>query len=198
MHRIINNYFLHRTKNSTKSKLKKMKKINLLAAFLLFMAVGAKAQTATTNVHVQLDDVMSIAVNNSDVYLRFLQASDYVNGVTASHPAHLTVTSNKAYTLNVNAAGNLSGRTGNSDILEPGVVSISLPATGSNANLGGTLTPVGALATTNTPLLTSATPAAGKDIDVVYTVPSTVSKTNKILGKTADTYTTVVTYTISQ
>ena len=179
-------------------KLEKMKKFNLLAAFALFIAVGAKAQTATTNVHVQLNDVMSIAVNDADVHLRFLQASDYVNGVTASHPAHLTVTSNKAYTLNVNAAGNLSGGTGNNDILEPGVVSISIPATGNNGNLGGTLTPVGQLGTTNTPLLTSATPTAGKDIDVVYTVPSTVSKTDKILGKTADTYTTVVTYTISQ
>jgi hypothetical protein len=176
-----------------------MKKIYLLATFSLFMILGARAQTGTTNVHVQLQDVMSLAVNNADVYLRFLQASDYTTGITAPSTSHLTVTSNKPYSLNVSAAGNLSGIIGgNTDILEPGVVAVSIPATGNNTALGGTATPVTALTTTNTALLTNATPAAGQNIDVLYAVPATVSRTNKILGKTADTYTTVVTYTISQ
>src|SRR4051812_15810275 len=110
-----------------------MKKFNLSALLVIVMALGAKAQTATTNVHVQLNDVMALAVNNADVYLRFLQASDYVSGVTTPQPGHLTVTSTKPYTLNVSAAGNLNGAiTSNSNILEPGVISISFPLTGNN------------------------------------------------------------------
>jgi hypothetical protein len=181
-----------------------MKKIYLIAGFSLLMAIGAKAQTATpqtgtTNVHVELQDVLAIAVNNADVNLRFLQASDYTTGITTAQPSHLTVTSNKPYTLNVSAAGNLSGVVaGNADILEPGVIAISLPTTGNNTNLGAVPTPVTALTTINAPLVTNATAAASKPIDVLYAVPASVSTTNKILGKKADTYTTVVTYTISQ
>jgi hypothetical protein len=179
-----------------------MKNFYLSAAFLLVFALGAKAQTSqtgTTNVHVQMNDVMSITVNHADVYLRFLQAADYVDGVTSPQSAHLTVTSNKAYNLNVSAAGNLAGGVvGNTDFLSPGVIAVSLPLDGNNTSLGGTRTAVAELATTNGALISAATAAAGKSIDVLYAVPSTVSRTNKILGKVADTYTTVVTYTLTQ
>jgi len=179
-----------------------MKKFNLIAVILLFMVVGAKAQdqtTASTNVNVELNDVMSIAVNNSNVLLRFVNSADYLNGVSTPQPAHLTVTSNKAYTINVKATGNLSGTGSNNDILDAGVVAVSIPSDGTNnGSLGGTLTPVNALTTGDNTLITAATPVTAKNIDVLYTVPSSVSTTNKILGKTADTYTTVVTYTISQ
>jgi len=179
-----------------------MKKFNLIVAVLLLMVVSAKAQndqtTGSTNVNVELNDVMSIAVNNANVFLRFVNSSDYLNGVITPQPAHLTVTSNKAYTINVKATGNLSGTGVNNEVLDAGVVAVSIPSTGDNASLGGTLTPVSALAVGDNTLITDATPVTAKDIDVIYTVPSSISTTDKILGKTADTYTTVVTYTISQ
>jgi hypothetical protein len=182
------------------------KQINLLVATLLLTVVGATAQaqvaapsaSANTNVHVVLQDVISLAVNQADVTLTFATTTDYQNGVTAPMANHLTATSNKPYTLRVNAATDLNAATSANGSLEAGVLSITVPTDGTNAGKVGTVTPVTALTTSDQTLFTDAAPAVNQNINVNYAVPASVSNSTKILGKNADTYTTVVTYTISQ
>lgn len=177
-----------------------MKKIfNILSATVLLGIGTAKAQVSgTTNVHVKLADVLALSVNNADVNINFLTTDDYQNGVTVPMAGHLTVTSNKAYSLNIKAAGSLAGTAGNTDVLLPSVLSVALPAGGNNTGLGVTPSVAAGLTTSDVPLLSSANPAVLKPIDVNYSVPSSVSTTSAILGKKSDTYTTVVTYTVTQ
>jgi len=177
-----------------------MKKVFTILCAVALMSVGAaEAQvTGTTSVHVKLVDVLALTVNNSDVNLDFNVATDYQNGVTAAKSGHLSVTSNKPYTLNVKAAGNLAGTNSNTDFLAPSILTVALPATGNNVALGGTATTIAGLATSDAALITNATPALLKLIDVTYSVPQAISITSAILGKKADTYTTTVTYTITQ
>jgi hypothetical protein len=182
------------------------KHINLLVAISLLTITAATAQaqapapsaSANTNVHVVLQDVISLAVNQADVTLTFATTTDYQEGKTEAMANHLTATSNKPYTLRVNAATDLNAATSANGSLEAGVLSITVPTDGTNAGKVGTVTPVTALTTSNQTLFTDATPAVNQNINVNYAVPAAVSKSTKILGKNADTYTTVVTYTISQ
>lgn len=178
----------------------KMKKFLTISLSIILACFGvAKAQvTGTTSVHVKLVDILALTVNNSDVNINFNNASDYQNGVTVAMPGHLTVTSNQPYTLNVKAAGNLAGTGANTDVLDPSVLTVALPTTGNNTTLGAVPTTASGLSTTNAALVTSATPGLLKLLDVNYTVPSSVSTTSALLGKKADTYTTTVTYTITQ
>ncbi len=177
-----------------------MKKLFSILVALPLLGIGlAHAQTTgTTSVHVKLVDVLSLAVNNSDVNINFNTVSDYQNGVTVPLSGHLSVTSNKAYTLNVKAAGNFAGTGVNTDVLDPSVVHITLPAGGNNTSLGVTPSAVSNLSSSDAALLSSANPAISKLLDVTYAVPSSVSTTSAILGKKADTYTSTVTYTITQ
>ncbi|NCD72145.1 hypothetical protein [Mucilaginibacter agri] len=177
-----------------------MKKFLMISLTMSLLCIGvAKAQvTGTTNVHVKLVDVLALSVNNSDVNINFNNAADYQNGVSVPMAGHLTVTSNQPYTLNIKAAGNLAGTGANTDVLDPSILTIALPTTGNNTALGATPTTVGGLATTNAALITNASPGLLKLVDVNYSVPSSISTTSAILGKKADTYTTTVTYTITQ
>jgi len=177
-----------------------MKKFLTISLSIILACFGvAKAQvTGTTNVHVKLVDILSLAVNNTDVNLNFNAATDYQNGVTVAMPGHLTVTSNQVYTLNVKAAGNLAGTGVNTDVLAPSILTVTLPTTGNNTTLGAVPTTVAGLTTTNAALVTNASPGLLKLLDVTYSVPSSVSTTTALLGKHADTYTTTVTYTVTQ
>ena len=175
------------------------KELNLLVAFLLLSITTATAQTTgSTTVKVQLQDVMSLKVNDPEVLLTFASTKDYEEGVSAPKNSHLTVTSNKPYNVKVSAGGNLAAATTANGTLDAGVVLISFPNTGNNTALGGTIKPAAALTTTEQELITGAAAVVEQNIDVIYAVPATISRTNKILGKNADTYSTVVTYTISQ
>ncbi|MBE9583108.1 hypothetical protein IM792_01470 [Mucilaginibacter sp. JRF] len=176
-----------------------MKKI-LFALFATVVAGlgAAKAQTVgTTNVHVQLSDVLSLTVNDPDVYINFVNSADYQNGVEVPMSGHLTVSSNQNYTLNVKCAGNLTGTGANTDVLAPTVLRVEMPAGGNNTTLGVTPAIANGLSVNNFALLTSAAPGIQKLLDVKYSVPGSISRTNAILGKKADTYTTVVTYTVT-
>jgi len=177
-----------------------MKKFITISLSIILACFGvAKAQvTGTTSVHVKLVDILALAVNDNDVNINFNELADYQSGVTVAKPGHLTVTSNQPYTLNVKAAGSLVGTGSNTDVLDPAVLTVALPTDGHNTSLGGTSNTVAGLSTTNAALVTSATPGLVKLIDVNYTVPSSVSTTSALLGKKADTYTTTVTYTITQ
>ena len=175
------------------------KTINLSVAILLLTAAGACAQiSGSTNVKVELQDVMSLKVNDPEVLLTFASTTDYQEGISTPKNNHLTVTSNKPYNVKVSAGTNLTAGNTANGALDADVLSITFPNTGNNTALGGTIKPVTALTTTEQELITGAEPVVEQNIDVIYAVPAAVSRTNKILGKNADTYTTVVTYTISQ
>ena len=177
-----------------------MKKILITSLSIILACFGvAKAQvTGTTNVNVKLVNVLALAVNDANVNINFNTATDYQNGVTVAMPGHLTVTSNQVYTLSVKAAGNLAGTGVNTATLAPSILTVALPTTGNNTTLGAVPTTVAGLTTTNAALVTNASPGLLKLLDVTYSVPSSVSTTTALLGKQADTYTTIVTYTITQ
>ncbi|MCC8407848.1 hypothetical protein LJ707_02835 [Mucilaginibacter sp. UR6-1] len=160
-------------------------------------AAHAQSTIGTTNVHVQLTDVLSLTVNDPDVYINFANEADYKNGVEVPMSSHLTVTSNQNYTLNVKCAGNLTGTGSNADVLSPSVLRVEMPAGGNNTSLGVTPAVANGLSQSDFSLLTSALPAVQKALDVTYSVPAAISNTSAILGKNADTYTTVVTYTVT-
>jgi hypothetical protein len=179
------------------------KSITLLTTLIALTVLGAKAQTTpnttgATNVHVDLRDVLELTVNNADVTLPFTAPADYLNGVSVPQTGHLTVTSNKPYTLSAKAAGNFAAAVVANGSIITGALAVTLPATGNNTSLGGAITAITAMTTANLPLLTGGVPAASKLIDVTYAVPAAVAKSTAVLGKPADIYTTIVTYTITQ
>ncbi|MBN9299469.1 MAG: hypothetical protein J0I41_20885 [Filimonas sp.] len=160
--------------------------------------IGAKAQTSgTTTLNVKLNDALSITVNDPTVLLQFVTTADYQNGVSVTMPSHLTVSSNQAYTLNVKtAAATLAGTGANVATLNASIVSVQLDNPVAQA-LGGTANTVNSLSSTNQPILSSATAVINKNVNIKYAIPSSVSSTSQVLGKPADTYSTTVTYTIS-
>lgn len=164
----------------------------------VLVSAGAKAQTSgTTTLKVKLNDALSITVNDPEVLLEFITTSDYLNGVSATKPSHLTVSSNQAYSLNVKtAAATLAGTGANTTTLNASIVSVQVDDPVGQA-VGGTATTVNALSTSNQPILASATAVMGKNINIKYAIPSSVSSTSQVLGKPADTYSTTVTFTIS-
>ncbi|WP_257666982.1 hypothetical protein [Parapedobacter tibetensis] len=162
-----------------------------------FLHVAAKAQvTGTTTLKVKLTDALSLTVNNEEVLLDFATAANYADGVEVDMANHLTVTSTKAYTINVKAASTtLAGTTdGNTNTIASNAVNVEV-SDPSAQGLGGTTATV-ALSANDAALLTGATAASGKNINVKYGIPA--ANTGQVLGKTADTYTTILTYTITQ
>ncbi|GAA4308715.1 hypothetical protein [Compostibacter hankyongensis] len=169
----------------------------VLPAILLGLHQTAKGQntTGTTTLKIRLVDALNITVNQSEVELAFETAGDYQAGKQVLMANHLTVSSNQAYSLNVKAAdADLPGTaSGNAATIAANTVSVTLQS----GDLGNDPTPV-TLSTTDQQLVTEATPVMNKNIDVEYAIPGTVSSTDAILGKPADTYHTTLTYTISQ
>lgn len=169
-------------------------------AALGITATAAQAQNSgTTILKVKLTETLGITVNDAEVLLPFNTYADYQNGVAVVKSNHLTVTSSKPYTINVKtAAATLSGAiASNTSTLSAGDVAVELDNPTAQ-NLGGTVATVSSLSTTDAPILTGATAAAAKNINIKYSIPASISKTSEIIGKPADTYSTTVTYTITQ
>lgn len=174
----------------------------------IFIGTVVNAQTnpaakssasGSTILKVTLTDVLSIMVNQSVVSLNFLTPADYQNGVSTIMNNHLTVTSNQAYDLNVKSdLSSLKGeKAGNSASLDAKIITIEVD-NASGQGLGGIPSVVTALSTTDQFLLKNAIPVTNKSINIKYAIPGSISSTDAVLGKPADTYSTLVTYTISQ
>lgn len=181
--------------------MKKVLSASVLALASLSFATAANAQqtkTGNTNLHVVITDALDFTVNNTDVTLTFASAADYQSGVTSLQNNHLTVTTNRPYDLELQAAATtLAGTGGNLQTINASTVTVEIDDPVAQA-LGGTATTISALSDQKQKLLASATATSNKGINVKYSIPSSVSQTAEILGKAADTYTTLLTYTVTQ
>lgn len=169
-----------------------------MAILGLAMMISTQTQaqtTATANVNVTLSPLLSINVNDANVPLALNTLTDYQNGVSVEMPGQLTVSSLLPYSITVKANGaTLSDGTATPNTMDVDIVTVGITST----NLG--VTPAAAAplsATTAYTLATGALPALAKPLDVTYSIPETVSNSDKVLGHPSGTYTQVITYTIA-
>ncbi|AHF17800.1 hypothetical protein [Niabella soli] len=172
------------------------------AAFALFLGstctIAHAQTTGTTNLHVVITPLLSITVQQADVTLTFATLADYqTNGATTAMTSHLAITSILPYTVSLAAnTATMAGTGANTDVVNVSAVTVTAPSTTNNNNLpGNTLRTIAALSTTAAPLIQGSS-ALAAPADVTYSIPQAKVAT-EILGKTPDTYTAVLTYSIS-
>lgn len=168
-------------------------------SFLRIISSTADAQptTGTTNLHVVINPLLSITVQQPDVTLTFATLADYQNGVSTPMTGHLTITSILPYTVSLAAnAATLAGTGGNTQTVNASAVSVTAPATANNTNLpGNNLRTITSLSTTPAPLI-GGSYALAAPADVTYSIPQ-ANVATQILGKEPDTYTVALTYSIT-
>ncbi|HTN38766.1 MAG TPA: hypothetical protein VL053_16915 [Arachidicoccus sp.] len=169
--------------------------ISIVLCFLLIGVAASSINAQTANINVKLSPLLALTVNTPDVNINFNTLTDYQNGVTVPMPGHLTVSSLLPYTVSVKANdATLSDAATTPNTMNVNIVTAVLTAGGTT---GGTVAPATPLSNaTANPLVTLATPALAKVLDVTYAVPSSVSNSAAVLGHPSGTYKTVVTYSI--
>ncbi len=180
-------------KNFSKRLLKVVCLFTTTLLFSVFFTSKAQAQataTGTATLNVTLVDVLVLTVNNQTVNLNFTGATSYQTGVTAALTGQLTVTSNRAFSLKIRAAGNLSSSdAGNTDVIPVNKISVSVA---NAAAIGGTASTV-ALSNADQSLIAGAPAGIAKSFNMQYQTPANDSD----FAKRAGTYTTTLTYTAS-
>lgn len=161
------------------------------------MAQSPAAKEGTTNVHIVLNPMQAITVNQTDVTLAYTSIDDYKDGVEKSVEGHLTVHSVGPFTVRVKAGSdfNYTGVDTNDAIPASHV---QLTATASTGSLGVTPTVTLGKETTGTPLITSSTRGGfNMKYDVNYSTKNTNGNAFQYAKHLGGTYTAVVTYEIT-
>lgn len=178
-----------------------LKPLRLIALALVTLLAGSfvtQAQTTgQTTLQIILNPVLSILVNQPTTTISFLTATDYQNGKSTDQTGHLTITNIGAQTYSVKvaaAAATLAGTGSNTHTIPAGDVNISVDGGAASVGAGSTANTV-TLSTTATALITSGPASLLKTLGVTYAVPAASSVT--LIGLPSDTYSTTVTYTIS-
>lgn len=180
-----------------------MKKIYKLATSVALICgctiTSTHAQTTgTTELNVVINPLLSITVNDAEVPLEFTTLADYqTDGALAEMTGHLTITSILPYTVSLAAnTATLSGTGTNADEINASAVTVTAPASTNNSALpGNDLKTISALSMTAQELITGSY-ALAAPADVTYSIPQSKVVT-EIIGKTPDTYTAVLTYSIT-
>jgi len=168
----------------------------LLTAGILFVSMTTKAQGITANVtlNVVLQNTSSITIGGGfqTATLTYDDASDYQNGVTLAQTGALTAVSNQPYSITVYAGTNLLN--GANSIPAGGVtVTPSLAASNGNITLTGQAIPVGS--TNAATIITSSEGTTSQAYNLTYSTAS--APTADFINKPSGTYTTTLTYTIT-
>lgn len=180
-----------------------MRKVSFLfvssLVLVLFSASSSRAQTSgNTTLRVVLNPLLSILVNDATTTITFATLSDYQNGKSTDQASHLTITNIGAqtYTVKVAASGaTLAGVTsGNTSTIPASAVQVSVDGGAGSVGTGASVSTV-TLSNTAQTLITTGPASLAKTIGVTYAIPSASSQT--FIGLTPDTYTTTVTYTIT-
>jgi len=184
-----------------------MKKLFIIAAVLITGITANKVSaqdksTGTTTLNVTLDAVQSIKVNNSTVDLSFTTTADYLNGVNAPQPNHLTFSSTSGFFITATAATDLTGGTG--DPIDISTITIT-PKAGNIGNFpAGALTPTNLVKATAVTIFTTGpghlaggTPTGGTtqaSLNIDYTAKTKVL--GDYLNRTGK-FSSLITYTIA-
>lgn len=94
-----------------------MKKLIIITALLL-TALSAQSQigSASTNVNVTINEILSINVFNNNVNININNAEDVINGKTKQMLSHVQITSTVPYEVRVSASSNFIGQTSAEEI----------------------------------------------------------------------------------
>ncbi|WP_312285819.1 peptidoglycan-binding protein LysM [Chryseobacterium gleum] len=163
---------------------------------IIFGTNNVKAQntTATTNVNITLNDVISIDAGSTaiggTVAFNYLTAADYNSDQTVTKANSLKVTSTKNFNVKVKAGGPNFINGSNSIPVDV----LTIKAAEALGSMGGTKTAV-VLSATDQTLVSNAPLGSALTLNLDYTIPAARSSSSDILGKPAGTYTQTVTYT---
>ena len=98
-----------------------MKKISLIASFLILSLVANRSFAQTANLNITLSDVLSFTVNQpAALNVNFDSETKYNTGITALATDHISVTSSRGYVIKAKA-GTVTGTAA----LAPGSVKIT-------------------------------------------------------------------------
>jgi len=162
-------------------------------AALMVTAYSSKAQTTgTVTLNCVLNNVTSITIGASfqTTALTYTTAADYTNGVTTNQTAALTAISNQAYSVKVIASQDL---TNNTNTIPIGDVTITPSFTGTNSNI--TCTAKALSKTVTNTIISSSVGTTSQAYNLEYSTVGAPS--SDFLGKPAVTYTSTLTYTIT-
>ena len=178
-----------------KPKIKFLTVVLAIAMLTGIQASYAEGDQTSDNVtlNVTLAQVQSISVNTAQktVTLAFQSASDYQYGVSSTQVDHLNVSSTTSFQVKVMASGDLSNGTD-----EIPVSTITVTPTVNSGYSGPaeeTLTGT-SLSTSDQGIINSGTNGT---VETHYDVEYKASGGENYINKSAGTYTTTVTYTIS-
>ena len=156
--------------------------------------VKAQNTTATTNVNITLNDVISIDAGSTaiggTVAFNYVTAADYNSDQTVTKANSLKVTSTKNFNVKVKAGGPNFVNGSNSIPVDV----LTIKAAEAPGSMGGTKTAV-VLSATDQILVSNAPLGSALTLNLDYTIPAARSSSSDILGKPAGTYTQTVTYT---
>ncbi len=176
--------------------MKKLLQLGFVAiAAIMVTAYSSKAQTtANVTLNCVLSNISSITIGSSfqTTTLTYATANDYNNGVTVNQTGALTAVSNQAYSVTVYASQDLKNGSNSIPVAD---VTITPSFTGTNSAITCSAK---ALAT-----------GSGNAVKVIASTAGTVSQAYNLqystanaspsdfLGKPAGTYTSTLTYTIT-
>jgi len=172
-----------------------MKK-NLLITAALLVAITlftnkAKAQGNTAKVTIHLANAASIIMGaNKDITFNYTTAADYAAAKDSTLNAHFTVISNTPYTINATTS---TAFIDGSNSIALDVLRIQV-ATTDIANGISSYTAITPVASTLTPLVTSAIPTTSTAYNVKYSIPNA----GGLIGKPAGNYVTNIVYSVTQ
>lgn len=178
--------------------LRKLYQFLAAGAFILGASITAKAQnqvTQSVTLNVVLQDITSLTIGGTfnTATLTYATASDYASGVDLTQAAAMTAISNQPYSITVYASGNLING-GNS--IPAGDVSILPTASTANANVTCTRQNIPVSSGSAAQIVHSTAGTASQNYDLLYSTKNNVTQAD-FLGKPHGTYTTTLTYTIT-
>jgi hypothetical protein len=153
---------------------------------------ASASTTGTQNLSIQLFDLVGIALGASpDVAFVYDDITDYSTAQVVNKPTAFTVFSNKKYNIAVkaNSAFNVIGQ-----VVPLDVVAVSVNTAGTGVT-GATYT-APSLSTANQIFVTGGSPTLSHVYSLDYTIST--AKAAALLDASAGTYTTTLTYTITQ
>ena len=164
-------------------------------AAIMVTAYSSKAQTtANVTLNCVLTNISSITIGSSfqTTTLNYATAADYTSGVTVAQTGALTAISNQAYSVYVYASQDLKNGTNTIPVSD---VTITPSFSGSNAAITCSAKALAVGSANQVKVIASTAGTTSQAYNLSYSTAS--APTTDFLGKPAGTYTSTLTYTIT-
>ena len=173
---------------------KNLCKLLMVCAFIAISANKTMAQTQNVTINVIINNITSLTIGSSfqSATLTYTTASDYANGVSLSQPAAMTAISNQPYSITVYASTDLVNGLNSIPVHD---VTVTPAPSIANANATCTAQPIPTGAGSALQIVHSTAGTTEQQYDLTYSTQS--APQTDFLGKPAGTYTTTLTYSIT-